>query len=700
MRLLAFGALALLAGGLRGAEPAFLIGPRDRVVIYGDSITAGVEYQYYPRSIEAYVRTRYPGWQGEIWNRGVSGDTAGNLERFRKDCLALKPDLVLFNMGMNDGGASADPAVALRRFVTNVTTVATTARAADPRLRLVLVSPILYETRGSGAKPQYAYVLRRLAGEERDLARRLGLPFIDLNRDYGRTIGMAEALFPGTTSFSADGIHPATAGGHLFIAIHILKGLGAGDELADVHLDARRRKAVAARGADVRRITATEAGGLAFERTLKALPFPIVTETGGVPYRDRAVAWIEEAGETFNADRLRVTHLPAGAYTLRIDGRAVATVEAEALADGINLAWFHGTPDQEQAVAVSEAVGRKQKLQAKLWRFKGDDAERAALEVQCREAVEEIGRLGRPAPHQVALEPAPGVTADRYRRGEQLLGIKGPGMLACDADGVFRQTVTVAVTNFSPLPRRVELMWEGPGAVPAAIVTNLPAAASCTASFALTLPADAPAPRLLVRHLPEDLSFPALVQTVQPSLARLLTVPRGKADTTADGNLAEWDGPAAVIDFEPCFTATARARRQGPADCGGVAKLRWNERGFALGVAVSDQDHVSHFTDPERVGWDDHLSVSLAGKSFSFVLAKEGPVLLPAQAAQDGVAFAVRREGLSTVYEAFIPWKAAGIEKAEAGAVHPFNLSLGDRDSDESERTMSWSNSGKIRLQE
>ncbi len=700
------GVFAVLASDLCGAAPAFLIGRRDRVVIYGDSITCGVAYQYYPRYIEAYVRTRYPDWAGEIWNRGVSGDGAGNLERFREDCLALEPDVVLFNMGMNDAGLRPSVAASLRSFVTNVTAVAAAARDADARLQLVLISPILYETRVNGTRSYYPWVLRRFAEEERDLARRLGLPFIDLNREYGETLGLTEALFPGTFTFSGDGIHPTTMGGHLFIAVHILKGLGAGDELAMVHLDARKGRIAAARGAKVRRVRLDDAGGLTFERTLKALPFPVVTETGGVVYRDRAIACVEEIEDAFNADRLRVTSLPAGAYALRIDGREVATFDAEALADGINLSRFYNTPDQEQAVAVSEAVGRKQMIQARLWRLNPATAaaEREALEAECSKAVDEIWRLCRPVPREMMLVPVPGVTVDRYRSAEQMVGIKGPAVLTCDVDGAFHQAVTVAVTNLSTLSRRVELLWDGPGADPDAVVTNLPAAASCAITFELALAPGAQAPRLLVRHLPVDLSFPAVVQTYQPALSRSLAVPHCRTDTVPDGRLVEWDGDFAAIDFEPCFTAAVRAQRQGPADCGAVAKLCWNERGLALGVAVRDQDHVNHFTD-DRAGWDDALTVSLAGKSFTFVLTTAGPALFPERAAQDGVVFGVRREGLSMVYEAIIPWTAAGVGEVVAGCAYPFNITISDRDRDESHRIVNWSGSagsvvaGTIRLQ-
>ena len=146
-------------------ESSFLLRDGDRVVIYGDSITAGAAYQGYPRYLEAYVRTRCPGWATQIWNRARSGDRASNIDRFQRDCLPLKPDVILFNMGMNDAAYTPAIAPGLLRFADSIERVAALARQANPRVRLVLISPILYENRASGALPFYPYVLRSYARE-------------------------------------------------------------------------------------------------------------------------------------------------------------------------------------------------------------------------------------------------------------------------------------------------------------------------------------------------------------------------------------------------------------------------------------------------------------------------------------------------------------------------------------------------------
>ena len=96
-----FLAVAFSAGVMPGRAPAegssFAIKGGDRVVIYGDSITAGAQFPNSARYLETYLRTRFPDWKIEFWNRGWGGDTAANLARFKRDCLSLKPDVITIN---------------------------------------------------------------------------------------------------------------------------------------------------------------------------------------------------------------------------------------------------------------------------------------------------------------------------------------------------------------------------------------------------------------------------------------------------------------------------------------------------------------------------------------------------------------------------------------------------------------------------
>jgi hypothetical protein len=72
------------------SAPAFALKAGDKVVFYGDSITA---QRLYTRFVEDFVVSRCPHMRVESYNGGVSGDTvegghAGNMEtRLKRDVL-------------------------------------------------------------------------------------------------------------------------------------------------------------------------------------------------------------------------------------------------------------------------------------------------------------------------------------------------------------------------------------------------------------------------------------------------------------------------------------------------------------------------------------------------------------------------------------------------------------------------------------
>lgn len=95
-----------------------LIGPKERIVFFGDSLTKRTgrmdseipANRYAVSYVESYVDLlvkrlliHFPQLEFTIYNRGVGGDTVLNLlERYQKDVLPLKPTLMFLWIGQND----------------------------------------------------------------------------------------------------------------------------------------------------------------------------------------------------------------------------------------------------------------------------------------------------------------------------------------------------------------------------------------------------------------------------------------------------------------------------------------------------------------------------------------------------------------------------------------------------------------------
>ncbi|HEU0142787.1 MAG TPA: arylesterase [Bryobacteraceae bacterium] len=118
MRVLIFLAAGLLLAGCRSDREAARQPPRDAadsdmtspadkrpvIVAFGDSLTAGLGVDAgkgYPDFLQAMLDAR--GYAYRVVNQGISGDTtSGGVERLDA-VLAMKPEIVILELGANDG---------------------------------------------------------------------------------------------------------------------------------------------------------------------------------------------------------------------------------------------------------------------------------------------------------------------------------------------------------------------------------------------------------------------------------------------------------------------------------------------------------------------------------------------------------------------------------------------------------------------
>lgn len=161
------------------------------IVAVGDSLTAGLgvnEAEAYPAQLEKKLRAA--GYEWEVVNAGISGETSsGTLSRINW-VMKLRPDIVILETGANDGLRGIDPAV--------------TRKNIDETIRIL--------------KQQNVTVV--LAGMQmvRNLGREFTQGFADIYPSLARKHGLLLVPFflqgvAGDPSLNQpDGIHPTAEG--------------------------------------------------------------------------------------------------------------------------------------------------------------------------------------------------------------------------------------------------------------------------------------------------------------------------------------------------------------------------------------------------------------------------------------------------------------------------------------------------------
>lgn len=431
MRFLRFFLLLLCACLPSWGAPAPQFQDGERWCAIGDSITHGGPYHRY---VYLYYATRFPHRKIELFNCGISGDTAGGaLRRLEADVLRHKPTVATLMLGMNDvsrslyeGGADAPDLQQKREYA--MATHSANLRKLAERLhaagcRVVFLTPSIYDETADLPRPNAPGVngaLGYCAEGARRLALEFGAGLVDFHAAMGVLNRRMQQADPHFTLIGADRIHPGEAG-HLVMAYLFLKAQEAPAFAAEVRADAG--------GKDHLRFTRTEG----------ALPFPV---PNGAVLALKLVPFMEE----LNQERLCVTSLAEGTYKLTIDDEPVGQFSAAELGAGINLAEFPSTPQYKQALAVaaldekrhdlvkqlrvidyvewkmgrdigdpstfdSVAVAQKQLADPKItgWPrdrvkdYLGIKPKQQELRRQLEAVVEEMRRTALPVPHEFAL---------------------------------------------------------------------------------------------------------------------------------------------------------------------------------------------------------------------------------------------------------------------------------------------------------
>jgi lysophospholipase L1-like esterase len=400
--------LAILATSVAPSlGQALVLHENDRVVFYGDSITA---QRLYTRFVEDFILTRYPQLRVTFWNAGVPGDTVyggytGDLPtRMKRDVFPHQPTVITIMLGMNDGYYMAFDQKYLEVFKEGYRKLLDSIQTGAPAARVTLISPTPYDEVTHGTEfAQYNDVVSRYSATVKELATSSHLRFSDfnqvetdlLNAGMRKNSSLAALLVP-------DRIHPADAS-HWVMAAALARSWGLSPVVSELQLDVAAKKAVSTENTQIADLEVGEAE-LHWTQTDDALPLPLSLDDGMIQF---ALSVSDLAA--IDQQLLLIKGLPAARYTLRIDEKKIATFTREQLSSGVNLALY-ATPMESQARGVDAIELKRMRLDEARFLLAIEDptvanAAEATSAIEAKDAAlaAEQRKLAQPKPHRFEL---------------------------------------------------------------------------------------------------------------------------------------------------------------------------------------------------------------------------------------------------------------------------------------------------------
>lgn len=342
-------------------ESQFELHRGDRVVFYGDSITA---QRLYTRYVEESVIARYPELQISFFNAGVSGDkvtggSAGDAAtRVVRDVISVHPTVIFVMLGMNDGRYIVGKPEVVKDYTSGYKDLLSKIRQGAPTARLYLLKPSPYdEYAHQGGIYGYDKVLGEFGLVVGSLASEFHAKVIDLHDpvvEALRRAALADPVLGG--GLLPDRIHPSSQG-HWLLTAALLQGLKFNGVVSSTVIDSRDGRIKGSVHVSISNLH-TSGNELVWDSLEDALPLPIESADSVMTFLKRTAEF-----DILNQERLQIVSLALGSYRVSIDGELIGIFTTEELAEGVNLANFD-TPMLAQAKSIDWAADDRGKAAA------------------------------------------------------------------------------------------------------------------------------------------------------------------------------------------------------------------------------------------------------------------------------------------------------------------------------------------------
>lgn len=324
----------------------------ERVVFFGDSITASGQYTVY---LEAFLRTRFPDTKWAFINSGKSSETLSGLseqdhpgrrrnamDRFANDVALYSPTLVIACFGINDGIYHPYSDQRFRAFTNGVRNLKERV-STETKATLILCTPPIYDPiefiENDDKRPEETYGYKmpysgydQVMSRYASWVRTVSDPRVTIADVYRRMRDHLDYRRKQNPNFrlQGDGIHPNETG-HLLMSLAIIDALQLQGPANVLGLNSATNK------------------------VLVKLPLPVDSRW------DRQSLAYEKFYDNYNHTKLKSEKPGSGQFVVKLNGVALTNVVGTQLAKGLDIPASTNWPPTLKASKLPPAIAALRK---------------------------------------------------------------------------------------------------------------------------------------------------------------------------------------------------------------------------------------------------------------------------------------------------------------------------------------------------